>query len=257
MNLNRIGLLVGILLGTLTVLKPEEPVFAGCRVNCWSRDCASRYGYTAVNEPYSVTHAEWKDDDMLSWVGEGVDCSGLVNKAWGMKDNSGSIEFFWRYTLESLPAEKYYARNFYDECGGTGACVKVCQTSTSLTDCPYSVTEPMDAFVTLNNIIDPNDDHIGLIYLEDIAGYDWILEAVNQENTYIDVRIAEHSWRIMTGYRGISRVSWSSNSSCSGSTCPASCPIYLPSVSRGQWIYNNFFEYDYSYPDPEFAYPYP
>lgn len=112
MKLNRIGLLLGFLLGTLTVLMPVKPVFAGCRVNCWSRECAKAYGYTAVNEPYSVTHAEWKDDDLLSWVGEGVDCSGLVNKAWAMKDNSGSTELFWRYTIESLPVEKYFARNF-------------------------------------------------------------------------------------------------------------------------------------------------
>lgn len=116
----------------------------------------------------------------------------------------------------------------------------------------------MDAFATLNNPINYSDDHIGLIYLEDIAGYDWILEAV--ENPYggdQDVTIARHSWRVMTGYRGIRRVGWSLNTSCSGNTCPNNCPIYLPSVRRGQSIFFNIYEIDDPYPVPEFIQPYP
>lgn len=257
MKLNLIGLLLGFLLGVFTLLMPAKPVYAGCRVNCWSRNCATDYGATAVNEPYRVTHAEWKDDDILSWVGEGVDCSGLVNKTWGMKDNGGPTSFFWWRTEEPLPAQKYFARNFYYECNGNGACTKICDSG-SLTTCPYSETEPMDAFVTLNNPSIDTDDHIGLIYQEDSAGYDWILEAVENPNGGDqDVTIARQSWRIMSGYRGIRRSGWSSNNSCSDLTCPFGCPIYLPSISKVAATPNIILEGSNPYPTPELSYPYP
>jgi hypothetical protein len=248
--------LLGFLLGAFTVLMPVKTVSAGCRVNCWSRNCALDYGVTAVNEPYRVTHAEWKDDDILSWPGEGVDCSGLVNKTWGMKDNSGSTSFFWWYTEESLPSQTYFARNYYWECNGNGACTKVCDSG-SLTACPYSATEPMDAFATLNNPSIDTDDHIGLIYAEESAGLDWILEAFDQQGTEQDGRIVEHSWRIMTGYRGIRRASWSSNYSCSDSTCPFGCPIYLPSIHKVAATPYKILEGSNPYPTPSLSYPYP
>lgn len=259
MKLNNIGLLLGFLLGVFTVLMPAKPVQAGCRVNCWSRDCASRYGVTAVNEPYLVTHAEWIDDDIRTpgMDYEGVDCSGLVNKTWGMKDNGGSISFFWWHTDEYLSANKYYARNYYWECNGNGACTKVCDSG-SLTACPYSATELMDAFVTLNNPSIDADDHIGLIYAEGPTNYDQILEAV--EDPYggdQDVTIAQHSWRIMSGYRGIRRAGWSSNNSCSYLSCPLGCPIYLPSVLKVAATPYKILEGSNPYPIPGTPIPYP
>lgn len=257
MKLNKIGLLLGFLLGAFTVLMPAKPVQAGCRVNCWSRDCALRYGDTAVNEPYLLTHAEWIDDDIRTpgMVYEGVDCSGLVNKTWGMKDDSGPTSFFWWYTTEFLSDDKYFARNFYDECNGNGACTKVCDSGQ--TSCPYSLTERMDTFVTLNNPSIDTDDHIGLIYEELPPGQDRILEAVDQDGTDQDVRKEPHAWRFMSGYRGIQREGWRSDSLCSGLSCPFGCPIFLPSVLKVAATPYKVFERPNPYPIPGLSYPYP
>jgi hypothetical protein len=248
MKLNIIGLLLGFLFGAFIVLLPAKPAYAECRVNCWSRGCALDYGVTADKEPYIVTHAEWINDNIKTWDSEGLDCSGLVNKTWGMKDNSGSTLFYWWFPDEHLPAQKFFARNYYYGCNG--ACTTVCDSG-SLTNCPYTATEPMDAFVTLNSPSSDADDHIGLIYLEDAGGYDWILEAV--ENPFggdQDVHIERHSWRITPGYRGIRRIGWYSDTLCSGLTCPSGCPIHLPLINKFGPTLNKVLEYPNPYPTP-------
>ncbi len=186
---------------------------------------------------------------------EGVDCSGLVNKVWGMKDNGGSTSFFWWYTDEHLSANKYFARNFYDECGGNGACTKVCDSGQ--TTCPYNLTERMDAFVTLNTPSIDADDHIGLIYEELPPGQDRILEAYDQDGTDRDVRIIEHNWRFLSGYRGIRRTGWLPDSLCSGLSCPFGCPIFLPSVLKVAATPYKILEGSNPYPLPSTPNPSP
>ena len=135
MTLNRMGLVFGLLLGTLVTITISKPVQAGCKKSCWSRDCAYFYGETAVDEPYRVTHAEWIDDGQRTWDGEGVDCSGLVHKTWAMKDAHGSTEFFWWRTDEILP-ESYSAAGFYSNCASYNACFTICTGGS----CPPSST---------------------------------------------------------------------------------------------------------------------
>jgi len=224
MKINRIGLLLGFLLGAFATIVITKPAQAGCLKSCWSRTCARSYGYSAVNEPYRVTHAEWTDDDIKTWPEEGVDCSGLVHKTWAMKDAHGSTDFYWWIREEVLP-EKYSAAGFYSNCGSTNACVKVCDGGS----CPMSKTVRMDAFATLNDPANPNDNHVGLIYDEISDRRDRILEAVQQSGDQ-DVRIIEQGWRTDPKYRGIKRSVWSS--SCS--PCPSGCPVvYLPLVNKG------------------------
>lgn len=224
MTPNRIGFSLGILLGALVVIINAKPAHAGCLIGCWSRECAKEYGSSAVDEPYRVTHAEWINDDQKTWVGEGVDCSGLVHKTWAMKDAQGSIDFFWWKTDEVIPPNgSYSAAGFYSNCASTNACTWVCDGG----NCPITSTIFMDAFATLNDPANPNDNHVGLIY-EEISNYeDRILEAVDQAGDK-DVRIFVHNWRSQSIFRGIRRAGWSSF--CS--TCPGCQTVYLPRVNR-------------------------
>ncbi len=248
MKLDKIGLLLGFLLGTFAASMLAKPVRAGCVVSCWDRTCAKSYALGAVDEPYRVNHAEWTDDNRLSWDGEGVDCSGLVYKTWGMKGNTGSTALFWWFTAETLPSEKYFARNFYAGC--SGACPKVCDGGVG--NCPRTMTEVMDAFATLNGSSN-DDDHVGLIYEEQTDSQDLILEAVDQVNTYKDVRIETHSWRANAQYRGIRRAGWS----LSCSSCPDSCPVYIPLVHKAVATPYKILEYSNPYPIPGTPSPYP
>lgn len=242
--LNRMGLLSGLLLGTFVTIMIARPVQAGCQKSCWSRSCAKQYGSTAVDEPYRLTHAEWIDDNQKTWDGEGVDCSGLVHKTWAMEDAQGSTAFFWWWSYEVLP-ESYSAGGFYNNCASTYACSTVCIGGS----CPMDSTNEMDAFATLNDPANPNDNHVGLIYEEVSNSQDRILEAVNIYGTDQDVRIATHTWRADPDYRGIKRATWTSN--CS--SCPSFCPVTLPLI-----LHNSGYSGDGSgtinpYPSP----PYP
>jgi hypothetical protein len=189
MKTNRIGLLLGFLLGTLAAIAIVKPVLAGCLKSCWSRSCASSFGYSALGEDYALTHAEWKP-------GPGVDCSGLVNKTWTIQNASGSTNFYRWDTWEVIPDGGYTAGGFYYECNyRTNVCHRVCTGGS----CPMSSTDYMDAFATLNG--PGNDDnHIGLIYQEISDGRDQILEAVSPS-----VHIEEKTWRTQSSYRGIKR----------------------------------------------------
>jgi hypothetical protein len=214
MKTSPIGLLLGFLLGTLAALAIAKPVGAGCLASCWSRSCARSYGYTAVKEPYRVTHAEWIDDDKntpnMPYGDhiEGVDCSGLVHKTWAMENASGSTRYKWWTSAEVLPS-KYSAGGFYNECSGTLACRKVCEAGTGT--CPKSLTDKMDAFAVLAGHAGYSQDHVGLIYNEIDDGNDDILEAVDQSGTYQDVRIKTWNWRSKAGFRGIKRATWASS----------------------------------------------
>jgi len=223
MTPNRLGLFLGLLLGTFVVISTARPVQAGCKPPCWTRTCAKSYGETAVNEPYRVTHAEWIDDDQRTWDLEGVDCSGLVHKTWAMKDARGSTAFFWWWSQEELP-EKYGAGGFYNNCASTYACRTVCTGG----NCPMSSTVNMDAFATLNDPANPNDDHVGLIYEEISNSQDRILEAVDDPYSDNDVHIALLNWRTDPHYRGIKRETWS----ISCSSCQNSCPVALPLIQK-------------------------
>lgn len=218
MRTNRIGLLLGFVLGTLVAIAITRPVQAGCLKSCWSRSCAKTYGYSAVAEPYRVTHAEWTDDNRKTWDGEGVDCSGLVFKSWAMKNTSDISDFYWWTTQEVLTWGKYTAGGFYNECNWHfNACRKVCEAGAGT--CPPSLTVYMDAFAVLAGHGGYSENHIGLIYREIDNNYDDILEAVQQSGDQ-DVRIKKWDWRTREGFRGIKRTVWSS--SCS--PCPSSCP---------------------------------
>lgn len=254
MSLNRLGFLFGILIGTLVIILLANPVQAGCLIGCWSRDCAQEYGLSAVDEPYRVTHAEWTDDNQKTWVGEGVDCSGLVHKTWAMQNAQGSKALFWWKTEEVIPADvgSYSAAGFYSNCASTYACEWVCDGG----NCPMTNTVFMDAFATLNDPANPNDNHVGLVYEELSNSEDRILEAVDQVGDK-DVRIIIHNWRTLPIYRGIKRNDWSY--SCS--SCPDCKTVYLPHVNRDPGDQEKSFGDPDPYPSPKLVittpYPYP
>lgn len=246
MTHKRFGFMIGTLLGSFVVILIAKPAQAGCQINCWSRTCAKSYGYTAVYEPYRVTHAEWINDDQKTSEYEGVDCSGLVYKTWAMENTDGSINFY-RWSTEEILSEKYNAGGFYNNCSSTNACTTVCYGG----NCPTPSTEIMDAFATLNDPANSSDDHVGLIYAEINDTRDYILEAVQQSGDQ-DVRIIEQDWRGDPKYRGIRRANWSF--SCP--TCPV-CAVYLPNIYSSSGVLVNGINDSNPYPTSKLEGPIP
>jgi len=195
------GALLGFLLGAYVTLVYVIPVQA----LTWGRTEAKSFVSGAQYEPYVLTGGWWSDDNIPTTPAnfgntrsEGVDCSGLVFKAWQMSTTIGSTSFELRNAYDDVHGP-YQAASFYGGC--SGACSTVCQAGSGT--CPYTSTNTMDAFAVLKGNAGFTENHIGLIYSELSNGQDSIIQAIRPTIT-----ISTQSWRTKPGFRGIKRNGW-------------------------------------------------
>ncbi len=242
MKTHRIGLLLGLVFGGLIMIVTSQSAYAGTSLTCWSRQCAYDYAYSARYEYYRMTHEEWYDDNVNTTPNlkpnatklpyddhiEGVDCSGLVYKAWALTGTTGNYQTFTCYKTTEKVSSRYKATHFFDGCAG--ACTIVCgkpkSGSTWPTTCKNWKPEMMDAYAVLKGTSPLYSvDHVGLIFEALSEGRDRTLEAFNDKKIYDFKTI---TWRSDAAFRGLVRKNWKSNSTCSCSTACRPSPPAAP-----------------------------
>lgn len=122
--------------------------------------------------------------------GEGNDCSGFVDRIWGLNDADAGF-----LASANNPGiwHKYHGTGHFISSSGTawGA----------TTDKQYKNTDIMDAFVYDNS----GSGHIGLIYDEGSGGFDWIVEAAGEAGgTNLNYR----NYRSDSSYQARYRYKW-------------------------------------------------
>lgn len=236
MKPHRIGLALGLVLGALVTIVTAQSVSASTSLTCWTRACAKTYAYSVYGEPYRTTHEEWYDDGVNTTPNlqpnptklpyhdhiEGVDCSGLVYKAWAMSGTSGSTSFKCYKTTEYI-SSRYKATHFFAGC--SGACSIVCGKGQAQSCATYTMTY-MDAYAVLAGTSPLYSvDHVGLIYSLNTDGSTKTLEATNCSSSPCRYQYKNISWKNDPQFRGIRRKSWSSScSACTNGSCPISPP---------------------------------
>jgi hypothetical protein len=122
--------------------------------------------------------------------GEGNDCSGLVFRAWALREDGQAG--FRMYPLTMNMHGPYTTAHYYSP--SSSAQYKTIGKS-------YLVTVYMDALVYRAN----GAGHIGLIYTEGANGVDTIIEAKGDAEGSV---IAQRDYRSSSAYRGVARKVW-------------------------------------------------
>jgi hypothetical protein len=163
----------------------------------WRRSQASVYVQQAANEGYEWGGGCFKlnDQDDTPYLptdgnGEGTDCSGLVFKTWGLRNDGSSGFRYWGHEKEMHGP--YNTASYYSPASGEP--FKTISKS-------YSATIAMDAFVHR----DADGGHVALLYVEGSGGSDWLIHSyTNTAGTLIEYR----DYRSQSIYRAVMRKNW-------------------------------------------------
>ena len=205
------GILAATISAALVLAAPAAPAhgrsYAWVANNCfddhhavsyWKRSDGRAYGFVAAGEGYDYAGGCWNNDDRDDTPpvatddpgSEGPDCSGLVFKAWFLKNSAGASGGTWYNKFEDTHGP-YASWHYLDPTAN--------DPFFRLPDKDRSTTLYMDAFVS--------QGHASLIYT-DVAtsgNADYILEARgNFDGT--DVFVENYRWD--PAYRAVRRRGW-------------------------------------------------
>lgn len=235
MKPHQIGLALGLALGALLTIMAAPPASASSSITCWTRACAKTYAYSVYGEPYRLTNEEWYADGVNTTPNlkpnptklpyhdnlEGVDCAGLVYKAWALTGTRGSTAFTCYKTTDYI-SSRYNASKFWQGC--EGACTIVCGNGQAQSCSTYTM-QSMDAYAVLAGTGGYSVNHVGLVYSLNSDGSTKTLEATNCSSSPCRYQYKNINWQSDSAFRGIRRSYWSpSCSACTNGSCPISPP---------------------------------
>ncbi|MFN2543086.1 MAG: hypothetical protein ABR600_00750 [Actinomycetota bacterium] len=214
--MKRVLICLGVLAGVLAAPVPHASaswssiVCHGNNSNDpqFKRADARAYAYVAKGEGYEYAGGCWNDNNIDDTPnqpdsgGEGPDCSGLVFKAWELKNAWGAPGGQWWDRIQDIHGP-YSSTSFHN--AGTGGGLPFFQVAKS--NALY-----MDAFA--------RDGHVGLLY-SSYRNSDGTYNFIQAKGDSYGTNIWGENWMSDSDYRAIRRRGWTAD-------CYPSCAAATP-----------------------------